>query len=249
MTRKNEAIHERLLQILRSHADGISITEIRRELKLAATAQQHLDRRIRDLDARFIIKRERRGPQVLYKLVGPRAAPLDARVIDRTLRARVLYLGDNRCQMCGRTVEEDGIKLHVDHKVPRDWGGPTEEDNLWPLCSDCNLGKRNFFSSITDPRVRSAIAHGSIHVRIGELMKAFKGEPVPKAYVQIVAYTHDDYEKRLRELRELGWRYRAIKRKEEGRVRTYFVLEHWRPWPEDPALAIRQAERAKGKRR
>ena len=60
-----------------------------------------------------------------------------------------------------------------------------------------------------------------------------------------VAFTHDDWEKRLRELRELGWRYRWAKRSEDGRVRVMFILEHWEPWPDDPARAIREAERMK----
>ena len=143
--------------------------------------------------------------------------------------------------MCGRTVADDAVKLHVDHKVPRDWGGPTEDENLWALCSECNEGKRSSWST-TDPRVRAAIAHRSVHIRLGELLKAFAGEPVPKTYLQIVAYTHDDYEKRLRELRELGWRYHPVKHKEGRRVRTSFVLDHWEDWPDDPARAIREAE-------
>ena len=66
---------------------------------------------------------------------------------------------------------------------------------------------------------------------------------MPKEYIQIVAYTHDDYEKRMRELRELGWRYHPRKRKVGRRLRTYFVLDHWEPWPENPAAAVREAER------
>jgi hypothetical protein len=147
--------------------------------------------------------------------------------------------------MCGRTVSEDAIKLHIDHKVPREWGGPTIDENLWALCSECNEGKRNFFASIADDRVRHAMVHGSVHVRIGELLKAFRGQPVPKAYVQLVAYTHGDFEKRLRELREIGWKYRAVKQKVAGRMQTHFILEKSEDWPPDPAAAIRAAERKK----
>ena len=240
-----QSIHDRLLQVLRIHPDGISITEIRHELDLKPTDQQHLDRRIRELDASYIIARERRGRRFLYKLVGPQKHPVPSEPIDKTTRARVIHMGGYRCQLCGRNVKEDGIKLQVDHKVPRDWGGSTEDDNLWALCSECNEGKRNFFATITDSRIQQAIVHGSVHTRLGELLKAFSGEPVPKAYLQIVAYTHDDFEKRLRELRELGWKYHVEKRKEGSRMRTYFVLDKWRPWPPDPAVAIRAAEAAK----
>lgn len=247
-SRRLRGIHRRLLSLLKEHPRGIAIPDIRRELRLTPTEHQHLDRRVRELDSSYDIRREREGGKVLYVLVGRRQEPIDTEPIDKTTRARILHLSGGRCQMCGRTVKEDGIKLTIDHKVPRGWGGSNEDENLWAVCQECNEGKRNFFASITDRRVREAIVHGSVHIRLGELLKAFAGEPVPKAYLQIVAYTHDDFEKRLRELRELGWRYRPEKRKEDRRVRTYFVLEHWEPWPENPAAAIREAE-AKKKRR
>ena len=93
------------------------------------------------------------------------------------------------------------------------------------------------------------MTHKSVHVRIGELLKAFSGREVPKAYLQIVTYTHDDWEKRMRELRELGWRYRFVKRKEDNRVHTSFVLDHWESWPEDPPGAIREMEARKRTKR
>jgi hypothetical protein len=244
-TRPLRDIHQRLLRVLRRHPRGIAIPDIRGELQLGVTEHQHLDRRIRELDSLYDIRRVRQRNNVLYVLVGERREPIDTEPIDKTTRARILHLSGGRCQMCGRTTAEDGIKLQVDHKVPREWGGPTVDENLWALCSECNQGKRNFFASITDQRVREAILHPSVHIRLGELLKAFAGEPVPKTYLQIVAYTHDDFEKRLRELRELGWRYRPVKRKEARRVRTYFVLQHWEPWPENPAAAIREAEARK----
>lgn len=47
-----------------------------------------------------------------------------------------------RCCLCGRSAaDENGIKLHVDHKVPIEQWGRTVETNLWTLCSDCNQGK------------------------------------------------------------------------------------------------------------
>jgi len=247
-SRAARGIHLQLLRVLEAHPEGIAIPNIRRELNLGPTEHQHLDRRIRELDSFYSIRRERRGGQVLYVLLSELVEQPDVEAVDKTTRARILHLAGGRCQMCGRTIAQDGVRLHVDHKVPRDWGGPTEDDNLWALCSSCNEGKRNFFASITDARVRQAIVHRSVHVRLGELLKAFKGEPVPKAYLQVVAYTHNDFEKRLRELRELGWSYRSIKKKEGRRVRTYFILEHWEDWPDNPPQAIREAEqRKKGK--
>lgn len=242
------SIHERILAVLQAHPEGISINQIRSELGLAAHEQQHLDRRVRDLDDRYEIERSQRGRERLYVLKGKRETPIDAPSVSTTQRARILWRAQNRCEMCGRTVAEDHIRLHIDHKIPREWGGPTVDDNLWALCSTCNEGKRNFFATIKDPRVQQAMLDPRVHIRLGELLKAFTGEPVPSQYLELVAYTHDDWQKRLRELRELGWQYHFTKQTDEnGRVRTHFVLDHWEPWPSDPAATIRAAERQKSK--
>ena len=107
--------------ILKSHPKGLDIEEIR---SLGAIdGQQHLDRRLRDLDPMFIIERSRVGRRTVYRLVGERPeGDYDYGVISKTLRAKVLTRDGRRCRMCGKTVDEDHIKLHVDHKIPREWG-------------------------------------------------------------------------------------------------------------------------------
>lgn len=246
-------IHARILEALRASPGGLSITELRLGLGVGAGEQQHLDRRVRQLDPHFDIKRVRRGRDVAYVLHGRRegSSPLSDLMPSKTVRARVLHLHGCRCQMCGRSASEPGVRLHIDHRVPRDWGGDNSEENLWPLCSECNEGKRNFFASIADPRIRRAMLHSSVHVRLGELLKGFTGQEVPKEYLAIVGSPNDDWEKRLRELRELGWRYTSKRRRvPSGRTKVWFILEHWEEWPEgDIAEAIRLAERARGLRR
>lgn len=250
---QHQIIGQRVLAILEQHPTGVDVHAIRRELGLQADEQQQLDRRIRELDATHVIERRRDGIRTLYVLHGEKDASqvTDTVPIDKTTRARILHLSGGRCQMCGRTVAEDHVRLHIDHRIPREWGGLTVEWNLWALCSECNEGKRNFFASITDERVRQAITHHSIHMRIGELLKAFGvGVPVPKMYLQLVAHTHEDWEKRMRELRELGWRYSFRKARDQGnRVRVEFILEHWEPWPYDIQAAIRASETRKGTKR
>jgi hypothetical protein len=56
-------------------------------------------------------------------------------------RFDILKEYDYQCQICGRTAHEDGVKLHVDHKLPKARGGTNDPENLWVLCKDCNLGK------------------------------------------------------------------------------------------------------------
>lgn len=56
------------------------------------------------------------------------------------LRFQILERDSFRCQYCGRTPQ-DGVKLHVDHVVPRSKGGSNDPENLVTACQDCNLGK------------------------------------------------------------------------------------------------------------
>lgn len=248
---KRMTLHDRIVEVLHNHKSGIDIKAIREQLGLEAGEHQHLDRRVRDLDAQYDIERIRAGSEILYKLIGPKAQSLDTVAISKTVRAKILYRDAATCQLCGRSVATDRVKLHIDHKMPREWGGKTEEDNLWTLCSECNEGKKNFFASITDEDVRAAMMHKSVHIRIGELLKSKAGQPVPKELLHLVANTHDDWEKRLRELRELGWNYTFKKEKDlqSGKTKVYFILHEWLPWPPNPAQAIRDAERTKGKKR
>ncbi len=60
--------------------------------------------------------------------------------ISKSRRFAILKRDNYRCQLCGRS-QKDGAKLHVDHRLPLAKGGPNEDDNLWTLCEDCNLGK------------------------------------------------------------------------------------------------------------
>ncbi len=60
--------------------------------------------------------------------------------ISKSRRFAILKRDGYKCQLCGRS-QDDGVKLHIDHRVPHAKGGSNEDDNLWTLCEDCNLGK------------------------------------------------------------------------------------------------------------
>ncbi len=128
------------------------------------------------------------------------------------------------------------MKLHVDHKIPLEWGGTNERENLQALCSECNEGKKNYYATFNEyaEQIKQAINHDEPHRRIGELLKAFDGEPVRGDVLERVASAkqyQEDWQKRLRELRILGWRIKPTKRKEQGRIVSYYELEHAEPWP------------------
>ena len=215
--------------------DPPTMREIREELEELGS-QEQLDRRRRELNRYFVIERPRGGVETRYKLVRPKARSPEADMgISERDRAAVLRHG--RCAMCGRTPLEHGVVLQVDHRLPKDWGGTDVLDNLQPLCEECNRGKKNFYASYREfaDEIKAAAVHESVHQRIGELLKAFNGRPVRSDVLELVASPPGDYQedwqKRLRELRVLGWEIETSRQRENGRVRAYYRLVRSRPWP------------------
>jgi hypothetical protein len=205
-----------------------------------------------ELNRYFEIEKVRSGAGTRYRLKGVKVRSPDADLgISERDRAAVLRHG--RCAMCGRTAIDHGVVLQVDHKIPKEWGGTDALENLQPLCEECNRGKKNLFASFREfeTEIRAAISHSSVHRRIGELLKAFRGEPVRSDVLEMVASPPGDYQedwqKRLRELRVLGWEIKTSRRREEGRVRAYYQLEKAQPWPEGSIRdEIRRRERLRG---
>ncbi|MGC4154858.1 MAG: HNH endonuclease [Propionicimonas sp.] len=166
-----------------------------------------------------------------------------------SLRRRAQVLASARCAMCGRTPLDDQVKLTVDFKVPPSWGGSSEPENLQPLCEDCAIGKRDYFQTY-DPyadKIRRAISYDEPQKRIGELLRAFDREWVRTDLLSIVASAkeyQEDWQRRLRDLRFLGWEYEVQKRHNEGaRVWTYYRLCRAAPWPDNIHAAIVAEER------
>jgi hypothetical protein len=121
-------------------------------------------------------------------------------------------------------------------------------ENLEALCEDCNSGKKAYFKSVDAEWMRDVMGCKSVHVRLGETLKAFKGAPVDAATLEFVA-NQDDWKKRLRELRYLGWEIGTFNRRiSEARVSSFYRLVRSRPWPADPTGVIRQYERDRAKR-
>jgi hypothetical protein len=168
-------------------------------------------------------------------------------------RALVRSRDGHRCQMCGRTVQMHGISLVVDHKKPRDWGGTNDRENLWAICEECNGGKKAYFSSLNMDAefMKKITAHKSVHVRIGETLKAVGiGKRTPPEILHVVA-DQEDWHKRLRELRYpvIGWEIDTVPYKTaSGRKRVDYVLKEYKPWPTDPTAKIRRFEQDRQRR-
>jgi 5-methylcytosine-specific restriction endonuclease McrA len=232
---------KQILALLKQFAE-VGISQVQIENTLGLNHSQS-DRRRRNLRSRYIIECRYVKPpgewRHFYK--GERDISLDDAPISGRLRAEALMKARGRCPMCGRTTTEDGIKLVVDHKIPREWGGNTEHDNLWAICRECNAGKKNHFASFDPEVMKRFMNEKSVHVRIGELLKAFHGEFIPSDLIEFVA-NQDDWKKRTRELRYLGWNVPNRKKKIGTRVRSFYAARTWKKWPPDPSGAIRRYE-------
>lgn len=239
--------------LFRSRGHPLTMAEIRDALRVAAVEQEHLNRRMRELYREFEIERKRMGRITTYELKGRLAKSHATGRLSKTTRAYVLR--NQRCEQCGRTPREHHVVLHVDHKVPKSWGGTDEPENLQALCSECNEGKKNFYATYDRyaTQIRQAINYDEPHRRIGELLKAFHGSPVRGDLLERVASAkqyQEDWQKRLRELRIIGWKIKSTRKRERGRVVSYYHLEHAEPWPEGKiAASIRKREAARKAKR
>jgi hypothetical protein len=213
----------------------------------------HVNRRLRALrESGLDVPAVKMAGEFRYPLKGWRATGPRTGRPNISDKQRAQVLAPQRCAQCGKTPLEDGVKLVVDHKIPRVWGGGDELENLQPLCEECNGGKKAWFATYDQhaEQIRKAIGYDEVHRRIAMLMKAFEGEWVFTDLISIVASAQayqEDYQKRLRELREFGWVIESQRRRNESaRTRTYYRLVKSNPLPDGPlAPEIRRLERLK----
>ncbi|MGP3950184.1 HNH endonuclease [Streptomyces sp. 7N604] len=202
-------------------------------------SQSEAIRRVRELRGHFQVKTLREGNKHRYLLIGRNQT--DKGGVRKSLSAKIKaqVLAPQRCAQCGRTPLDHQIVLVVDHKIPRDWGGTDNVENLQPLCEECNSGKKAFYATYNEyaSEIHTAANYDEPHRRIGELLKAFNGNWVPSELISIVASMRqyqEDWQKRLRELRVLGWviKNRVTKDPATGRSASWYRVVDWEPWPD-----------------
>ena len=247
-----QRIHNEILRVLKQHGLGKPIALIKIDASLPADLrdQSDLPRRIRELKSRggYEIVNHRRGSDSFYTLksLDQREQRASSDGIPGKTRAKILLQANGRCQMTGKTIKDDGIKLVIDHRVPREWGGTSHEDNLWAICEEMNIAKRHFCATLPKSVMQKCMGFDDPTQRIGELLKAFDGKFVPRWLLEIVGMD-DEWTRRLRELRDLGWRVDSVRAKgERGRHKFVYKLVESKPWPSDVRAAIQAAAAKRG---
>lgn len=187
----------RILELLKAAVGQV----VPRKTIVQAANSSEWGRRIRDLRAEGWLIETAHGGYILKSL--ERGTAQDTVGISDKVRYAVLRRDNSRCRRCGRAVE-DGVKLVVDHILPRAWGGETVMDNLWALCEQCNQGKKAHESDVDAEAMRRILSQRSGRLRILEYMKQKLGQVSSKEELMIVSGIHD-YPRRIRELRDEGW--------------------------------------------
>jgi len=184
-----------------------------------------------------------------YRLQGWAGSRPVTELVPISARLKAQALATGRCGLCGKTPMQHNVVLEVDLRVPADWGGANDPENLWALCEGCHEGWQqhlNTYAPYTE-QISHAATFDEPQKRIGELLKAFSGDWVPSDLIGIVASAKDyqeDYQRRIRDLRFLGWQYQQQKRYHEGaRVKSYYRLIHAEPWPENIRATISAEEK------
>ena len=104
-------------------------SEIRYFLQSAGT-ETSADLAVRGLRDYFEIAGVGHGQDVRYQLVGWAGRPLETRPLPISARLMAEVLAPARCAQCGRTPVRHGVVLNVDLRVPLDWGGTNDPENL-----------------------------------------------------------------------------------------------------------------------
>ena len=242
----------RILRVLKDNPEGLDIAEIR-ALVPGSEGEEHFNRRLRDLYPVYYIERTRAGTRTVYKYIKKwKPEEYIYENITKKQRARILHKAGGRCQMCGRTIDSDGVKLHVDHKIPKKWGGNSDDDNLWVICSDCNEGKKHYFSSFNSELMKAIINNSSVHWRIALLMKSQINEWIECDIIEFVANAKEvqaDWKKRLRELRYFGLKIKSGRLKKGNRTVSHYKLTNWKKLPRDLSKAAREYEKTRADKR
>lgn len=148
----------------------------------------------------------------------------DNRYINNSLRAKIIIRDCSTCQMCGKNVRDDHIRVHIDHIVPLSWGGKTVLDNLQVLCSNCNEGKKNFVKSENPELMERISVATSAQERLRLYFEYYNDTKIDVDKLAVIAKTRE-WTRQLRYLRSMhGMHIEYIpQNKKKGYMKAYYI--------------------------
>lgn len=120
--------------------------------------------------------------------------------VSKKERYELLKESLHSCQGCGAKASEK-VKLHIDHKIPVDLGGTSARDNLWVLCSDCNLGKKNWFAEQDSEMLKKVLEETSAERRLSVYFDHNPNKVIDIATLAIIGGTRE-WTRSIRYIRE-----------------------------------------------
>ncbi len=190
-------------KLLRYFLDNVGRIIPRRELEeLCADNGTEWARSLRSLrEDGWVIEYDRSNNTYMFPYDEPQGEIRDSRYIPKDLRAAVIMRDQSTCQMCGRTVVNDNIVIHIDHITPLSWGGRTEIGNLQCLCRECNEGKKNWEAN-EDPSLMIEINKATnTGERLRLYFEHYPNEEISVKRLSTIAKTRE-WTRQLRSIRE-----------------------------------------------
>lgn len=121
--------------------------------------------------------------------------------ISPKLRYRILMRDNSICQRCGAKAS-DGVKLHVDHKIPVEFGGDNSESNLWTLCEPCNEGKKAYFKDLDTEFIADVLKEKGAKNKLIKLFSCNPGKEFDVDFLDIICTGNRDWTRVIRDIRQ-----------------------------------------------
>lgn len=107
------------------------------------------DRGIRKLHQEGYLVKARKG---VYRYDPSLVKKRELEDFSPTLKQAIFENDGFRCVICGKG-KKDGVEIHADHIIPKDYGGKATFDNGQTLCSKHNFLKKNFKQTETGKKM------------------------------------------------------------------------------------------------
>ena len=196
----SEGAKKKILKYLQEHVGEKVPRDVLDDLVNHTGGWERSARSLRDDGYELIVSKGKNSTYCLTS-ADPINTPKGVRAINNKLRAMVLLRDNSTCQMCGKSVAEDNIKINVDHIVPFEWGGETIIENLQCLCQQCNEGKKNWEKSENPDLMISINSASSTKERLRLYFEYYPNKPIGVEKLEVIAKTRE-WTRQLRYIRQ-----------------------------------------------